>query len=357
MRPIGAADGRPGPARAGEGWRAAAAAISSQRRAAARAARERRGPWYDVGMSAAPSVFVCPFCGQRYDVAGYCGEDGHAAEAADDPLLGTDVGRYRLARRIGDGGMGRVYLGVQPAIGSRVAIKVLSDACARDPELLERFFAEARAVNLIRHEGIVGVIDLAQLTDGRPYIVMEYIDGQTLAAIGRGGPVPLGGLVRALAEVLSALGAAHAIGIVHRDLKPDNVMVLPDGTVKVLDFGVAKSVADASPVEGGAPGEIVSMFLLPMRQDSIFYAPLRSNTTSVAADARKMPAFHSTVPDSTTGKMPGRMQESITTTDRKARPMNTATRMNSTVRPRLSFSIMLALLRAAIAERPVTAIS
>ena len=136
--------------------------------------------------------------------------------------------------------MGRVYLAVQPAIGSRVAIKILSDQCARNPELLERFFAEARAVNLVHHESIVSVLDLSQLPDGRPFIVMEYIEGDTLAAVARGGPVALGGLVQVMTEVLSALAAAHAIGIVHRDLKPDNVLVTAEGHAKVLDFGIAK---------------------------------------------------------------------------------------------------------------------
>ena len=162
-----------------------------------------------------------------------------------DPLLGTDVGRYRIERLLGEGGMGAVYLGVQPMIGSRVAIKVLSQECARSPELLERFFAEARSVNLIRHENIVSVLDLAQLPDGRPYIVMEFIEGQTLgqiirATIAQGQRVPIGGIVQVATEMLSALGAAHALGIIHRDLKPDNVLVTAEGHAKVLDFGIAK---------------------------------------------------------------------------------------------------------------------
>jgi len=162
-----------------------------------------------------------------------------------DPLLGTEVGRYRIERLLGEGGMGAVYLGVQPVIGSRVAIKVLSQECARSPELLERFFAEARSVNLIRHENIVSVLDLAQLPDGRPYIVMEFIEGQTLgqivrATIAQGQRVPIGGIVQVMMEMLSALGAAHALGIVHRDLKPDNVLVTVEGHAKVLDFGIAK---------------------------------------------------------------------------------------------------------------------
>jgi len=183
---------------------------------------------------------VCAECGQRYERGGYCPADGTPLVETDDPLLGTDVGRYRLARLLGEGGMGRVYMAVQPMIGSRVAIKLLDETCARNPDLLERFFAEARAVNLIRHENIVGVIDLAQLADGRPYIVMEFIDGLTLGDLVRSGPLPVGGVVQVMSEVLSALHAAHAIGIVHRDLKPDNIVVTGEGHAKVLDFGIAK---------------------------------------------------------------------------------------------------------------------
>ena len=185
-------------------------------------------------------MFVCAECGQRHDQPGFCPVDGRPLVATDDPMLGTEVGRYRLASLLGEGGMGRVYLGVQPAIGSRVAVKILSDQCARDPGLLERFFAEAKAVNLIRHESIVSVLDLARLDDGRPYIVMEFVEGHVLAALIHGAPASLGGLVQVFLEVLSALDAAHAIGIVHRDLKPDNIIVTGEGHAKVLDFGIAK---------------------------------------------------------------------------------------------------------------------
>ncbi|NVB82699.1 MAG: protein kinase [Kofleriaceae bacterium] len=168
-----------------------------------------------------------------------------------DPLLGTTIERYRLERVLGEGGMGRVYLAVQPAIGSRVAIKVLSEECSRNAELLERFFAEARAVNLIRHENIVSVLDLAQLPDGRPFIIMEFIEGHTLGHHVRKTAAPLGGVAQVIGEVLAGLAAAHAIGIVHRDLKPDNVLVTVEGHAKILDFGIAKLApahrADVSP--------------------------------------------------------------------------------------------------------------
>ncbi len=183
------------------------------------------------------AMYVCAECGQSYPAAGVCSADGQALVLATDPLLGTTLGRHRVACVIGEGGMGRVYLAVQPEIGGRVAIKVLS---SHDQELIERFFAEARAVNLIRNEHIVDVIDLARLPDGRPYIVMEYVDGQTLGDAVRAGPAPIGAVTSLMIEVLSALGAAHAVGIVHRDLKPDNIAITAGGHAKVLDFGIAK---------------------------------------------------------------------------------------------------------------------
>src|SRR4051812_46055418 len=191
-------------------------------------------------------MFVCAECGASQPVQGRCGADGSPLlPIGDEVLLGTTIGAYRVARLLGVGGMGRVYKGVHPTIGSRVAIKVLSRECSDRRDLVERFFSEAKAVNVIRHESIVNVLDLATLPDGRPYIVMEYLDGSPLAGIiehaQRGGmPLPLGGLARLVAEVLDALGAAHAKGIVHRDLKPDNIYVTPGGRAKVLDFGIAK---------------------------------------------------------------------------------------------------------------------
>ena len=122
--------------------------------------------------------------------------DGIERAFTSDSLLGTEIVRYRLAKVLGEGGMGRVYLGVHPTIGSRVAIKVLSEECSRNSDLIERFFAEAKAVNLIRHENIVSVLDLAMLPDGRPFIIMEFIDGHTLAHYVRGAHAPLGGIAR-----------------------------------------------------------------------------------------------------------------------------------------------------------------
>jgi serine/threonine-protein kinase len=204
-------------------------------------------------------MFVCPECGQVMGQAGHCPQDGTPlAPRGDDHLLGTTLGPYQVARLLGVGGMGRVYKGVHPQIGSRVAIKVLSHECAQRPELVERFFSEARAVNLIRHESIVNVLDLAKLPDGRPYIIMEYLDGAPLAAIvEKAGPLPLGSLARLIAEVLDALGAAHAKGIVHRDLKPDNIFITPAGRPKVLDFGIAKLQQNLTPGAATQTGSLL----------------------------------------------------------------------------------------------------
>jgi serine/threonine-protein kinase len=178
--------------------------------------------------------------------AGGCPADGtQFMPIGEDLLLGQTVGAYRVARLLGVGGMGRVYKAVHPSIGSRVAVKVLSRECSDRRDLVERFFAEARAVNLIRHESIVNVLDLAMLPDGRPFIIMEYLDGAPLSTIvemanTRGSRLPIGGTARVCGEVLEALQAAHDKHVIHRDLKPDNIFIAPSGRPKVLDFGIAK---------------------------------------------------------------------------------------------------------------------
>src|SRR5436190_17332030 len=147
-------------------------------------------------------MFVCSECGAPQATPGWCPADGtELAAIGGDVLLGTTIGAYRVARLLGIGGMGRVYKGVHPTIGSRVAIKVLSRECTDRRDLVVRFFAEARAVNLIRHESIVNVLDLSELPDGRPYIVMEYLDGSPLSSIVEQAQrshtyLPLGGLAR-----------------------------------------------------------------------------------------------------------------------------------------------------------------
>ncbi len=183
----------------------------------------------------------CHQCGLRFEAGDtFCPADGSPIQDSDDELLGATIGSYRVVRLIGEGGMGRVYLGLQPAIGSRVAIKLLSPLASKDDSMVQRFFIEAQLVNKIHHEGIVNVLDLAHLDDGRPYIIMEYLDGEPLSTTIARGPMALGVAATIGIEILDALGAAHASGVIHRDLKPDNIFITPKGRVKLLDFGIAK---------------------------------------------------------------------------------------------------------------------
>ncbi len=188
-----------------------------------------------------PFVFVCPQCATTYPSDAACPHDGVIPlRAATDALLGTTIGSYRIAAKIGSGGMGTVYRAVHPGIGSRVAIKVLSHDSSRDNETVNRFFDEARTVNLIRHDNIVNILDVARLPDGRPYIIMELLDGVSLKSALRQGPMAVAEVGRIAVAVLDALAAAHEHGVAHRDLKPDNIMVSPSGRITLVDFGIAK---------------------------------------------------------------------------------------------------------------------
>jgi eukaryotic-like serine/threonine-protein kinase len=187
---------------------------------------------------------VCRICGDLADAAGVCERDGAPRVAsAGDPLIGEDVAGYRIVELIGRGGMGEVYRAVQRSIGAQVAIKVLSHDHARDPEVAERFVVEARIPNLVRHDGLVNVLSLGVLPDGRPYQLMEHLTGASLAElIRRRGALPPGTLCEWLREALRALAALHVRGIVHRDVKPSNLFVTASGRLKLLDFGIAKLV-------------------------------------------------------------------------------------------------------------------
>jgi serine/threonine protein kinase len=148
--------------------------------------------------------------------------------------------RYRIEARIGAGGMAEVYRGIDPVLNRTVAIKVLLPQFARDTSFVERFRREAQAAARLNHPNIVGVFDTGA-DDGTQFIVMEFIEGRTLAdflAAGR-RPTPVQA-TEISQKICSALAAAHAQGVIHRDIKPGNVMVTRDGTVKVMDFGIAR---------------------------------------------------------------------------------------------------------------------
>ena len=153
-------------------------------------------------------------------------------------------GRYRLDQLLGEGGMGAVWAATHTLTNKRVAIKLLKADIA-SPETLRRFVLEARAASAVRHPNVVEVHDILSLDDGSPAMVMDFLEGETLAQfLEHHGPIELGELATIMAPVLSAVGSAHAVGIVHRDLKPYNIFLarLGDGRTEpmVLDFGIAK---------------------------------------------------------------------------------------------------------------------
>ena len=176
------------------------------------------------------------------------------ASAAPDLLLGANVGNYQVQRKLGEGGMGAVYLAVHPKIGKRVALKVLHPEFSSNEDVISRFFNEAKAVNDIQHPNIVDIIDYGTmqapgLGHQVVYFIMEFLGGDSLAKIIHDQAPLAPERAQAIAlQIADALGASHRHGIVHRDLKPDNVMIAPrrDGRdfVKVLDFGIAKLTGD-----------------------------------------------------------------------------------------------------------------
>jgi eukaryotic-like serine/threonine-protein kinase len=164
--------------------------------------------------------------------------------AVSDTLIGTVFdGRYRIIRKLGAGGMADVYLAEDQELGRRVAIKILNDRHAADDSFIERFRREAKNAAGLSHPNIVSIYDRGE-AEGTYYIAMEYLDGRSLKEliVGR-GPAPVKTAIDYARQVLAAVGFAHKHGIVHRDIKPHNVLVGPEGRLKVTDFGIARSGA------------------------------------------------------------------------------------------------------------------
>jgi tetratricopeptide (TPR) repeat protein len=153
---------------------------------------------------------------------------------------------YRLLELLGRGGMGEVYLADDLTLGRKVAIKFLLPDKKQDPEARRRLLREAQAAASLDHPGICAVFEMDETPDGRIYIVMQYVEGETLARVLERGPMPVRDALALCAHVAEALAAAHHHGVVHRDLKPANVIVTPSGRPKLLDLGIAKIVARTS---------------------------------------------------------------------------------------------------------------
>ncbi len=192
----------------------------------------------------------------------------HPVEREDTPSVARFYGKlvdgkFRIDELIGKGGMGAVYRAEHTRLGKQVAIKVLMHGHAGGSAAEKRFLREARAAGSIGHPNIVEVFDLGKLDDGTPYLVMELLEGESLAERLRlVGAIPVGDLVWIARQILSALSAAHRKGIIHRDMKPENVFLCrrdgdPRETAKVLDFGISKNVANDDTLSLTMTGAVV----------------------------------------------------------------------------------------------------
>jgi hypothetical protein len=196
-------------------------------------------------------VKICPVCSREFpDEIRFCQDDGTTlrATAPATSLVGQVVAdRYHVIKKLGEGGMGQVYLAEHVKMGRRSAIKVMSPAMVHDPDAVARFNREAANASRITHPNVCAVYDFGETSDGLIYLAMEFVEGEPLTSlIEREGALPLGQATAIFKQTADALQAAHDLGIVHRDLKPDNIMIAPgrDGgdLVKVVDFGIAKAV-------------------------------------------------------------------------------------------------------------------
>jgi serine/threonine protein kinase len=160
---------------------------------------------------------------------------------------GTVIGEYVIETKLGQGGMGEIWRAVHPLIGKQVAIKILRGKIASEEDSVERFIREAKAVNAIKHRALVDIFSFGDLPDGRPYFVMEFLQGRSLLAhISESGPLSWSEIIAIFTQLCEALQATHEQGIIHRDLKSENLFLVQEPnkpfTVKVLDFGLAKLI-------------------------------------------------------------------------------------------------------------------
>src|SRR6185436_19962763 len=174
-------------------------------------------------------------------------------------VTGTKLGRYEIRSKIGEGGMGEVYLAADTQLERKVALKILPADLAANQDRMRRFVQEAKAAAALNHPNIATIHEIGE-ADGVNFIAMEFIDGATLREKIHQKQTDLRKLMRYLQHVAEGLAKAHAAGIVHRDLKPDNIMITRDGHAKILDFGLAKLI-EQQPVTGGDSSEVATAVL------------------------------------------------------------------------------------------------
>jgi serine/threonine-protein kinase len=204
-------------------------------------------------------VKICPVCSTEYpDDVKFCPNDGQTLRAAApaSDLVGQVVAdRYHVIKKLGEGGMGQVYLAEHVKMGRRSAIKVMNPSMVHDPDAVARFNREAANASRINHPNVCATYDFGETPDGLIYLAMEFIEGEPLTdLLEREGALPVRRAVAIFLQVADALQAAHDLGIVHRDLKPDNIMLTRrkagDDVVKVVDFGIAKAVGGGGDESG-----------------------------------------------------------------------------------------------------------
>lgn len=166
-----------------------------------------------------------------------------------EPMIGTKFGNYRIDQKLGEGGMGVVYLAVDTELDRRVALKTLVAGAGQDEELVSRFLREAKAASRLQHPSIVTMYHFG-VQDATRYMVMEYVEGMTLRKVIAGKPLNVGQLLEYAIQIADGLVTAHENGVIHRDLKSENIMVTTRGQVKILDFGLAKLKESSRAVTG-----------------------------------------------------------------------------------------------------------
>src|SRR5258705_2405964 len=197
---------------------------------------------------------VCPVCSTEYaDDVKFCPNDGRTLRSTTraSDLVGQIVAdRYHVVKKLGEGGMGQVYLAEHVKMGRRSAIKVMNRAMVHDPDAVARFNREASNASRINHPNVCAIYDFGETVDGLIFLAMEFIEGEPLTdLLEREGALSMSRATTVFLQTADALHAAHELGIVHRDLKPDNIM-LTKATVKVVDFGIAKAIGGGGDESG-----------------------------------------------------------------------------------------------------------